>query len=358
MRIGIDIAKALGRPDGIGNYVGGLVSALMAIDPENDYLLYALGERRSADDVARRFPDAPGNFELRAGHPAADRLDVFHVTMHRVPDGMRAPLLFTLYDLSFLTHPDCHTLANRLDCLTGLARAAAAGARLQAISEATRQDARQVLGLRDVAVVHPAAHARFRPQEPAAVEAVLARHGLARPYLLSVGVLEPRKNVAGLLAAFARLPAELTLTLVVAGPTGWLAEDPRRLVADSGRGERVRLLGEVPAEDLPALYAGAELLVYPSLYEGFGLPVLEAMSCGTPVVASNVPALAEVAGAAAILVEPDPEAIAAGIAAALRDPARRAELAAAGLARAAEFSWQRTAAATLELYRSTAAGRG
>ena len=141
------------------------------------------------------------------------------------------------------------------------------------------------------AVVHPAAHARFRPQERAAVDAVLARHGLARPYVLSVGVLEPRKNLAGLLAGFARLPAEPAVTLAVAGPAGWLVADPRQLADESGAGERVRLLGEVPDEDLPALYAGAELLVYPSLHEGFGLPVLEAMSCGTPVVVSRVPAL-------------------------------------------------------------------
>jgi glycosyltransferase involved in cell wall biosynthesis len=357
MRIGIDITKALGRPDGIGNYVTGLASALMEIDRQNEYLLYSPVEQHSSAEVARRFPGAAPNFAYRGSSPpGADRIDVFHVTAHRVPVGMRAPLLFTLYDLSFLTHPDCHTIGNRLLCLAGLARAAAAGARVQAISDATRQDARQLLALRDVAVVHPAAHARFRPQERAAVDAVLARHGLARPYVLSVGVLEPRKNLAGLLAGFARLPAEPAVTLAVAGPAGWLVADPRQLAVESGAGERVRLLGEVPDEDLPALYAGAELLVYPSLHEGFGLPVLEAMSCGTPVVVSRVPALAELVGEAGILVEPEPQAIADGIAALLGDPTRRAELSAAGLERAAAFSWHRAAAATLELYRGLAAG--
>ena len=357
MRIGIDVDKTLGRPDGIANYAAGLVAGLMEIDRESEYLLYALGERRSAAEFQRRFPEAPDNFVFRERvAPAADGLDVFHVTMHRLPAGLRAPMLFTLYDLSFVTHPETHTLENRLLCLTALARAAAGGARLQAISEATRQEARQVLGLRDVAVVHPAADRRFRPQPPEAVAGVLARHGLARPYVLSVGVLEPRKNLAGLLAAFARLPAEPPVTLAVAGPRGWLDRDPRELAAESGRADRVRFLGEVPAEDLPALYCGAELLAYPSLHEGFGLPALEAMACGTPVLASRVPALVELVREAGVLVETTPGGIAAGLAVLLGDAARRAELSAAGLARAAEFSWRRTAEATLDLYRNTAAG--
>jgi glycosyltransferase involved in cell wall biosynthesis len=359
MRIGIDIAKALGRPDGIGNYVGDLVSALMETDQANAYFLYSPGVPRTEGGVERRFPAAPPSFVFRGGRqPAADGLDVYHATAHAVPAGLVAPLVFTIYDLSFLTHPDCHTLDNRFLCLTGLARAAAAGARMVAISEATRQDARRLLALRDVTVVYPAAHERFRPQEPAAVAEVLARHGLARPYVLSVGVLEPRKNLAGLVEAFGRLVDQPAVTLAVAGPTGWLDGDPRGLAAASGRAERIRFLGEVPAEDLPALYSGAEVLAYPSLYEGFGLPVLEAMACGTPVVASRVASLPEVVGEAGILVDPEPDAIAAGMRELLGDRRRRDELAAAGLARAATFSWRRAASATLELYRRAAAGDG
>jgi len=364
VRIGIDIAKALGRPDGIGSYTAGLVRALMAADRENAYRLYPLVEAASPEEFARRFPEAPPNFAFRCERrPAPGEVDVFHATAYGVPADLAAPLVFTVHDLSFLTHPHCHTLDNRIHCLTGLARGLARGAKLLAVSQSTRREAIRLLavGESDVAVVYQAVDERFRPQKDAAVEQALARHGLGRPYVFTVGVLEPRKNLRHLIEAFRRLPAQVREShlLVVAGAAGWLAEDPRRLAEEAGVAAQVRLLGEVPAEDLPALYAGAAVLAYPSLYEGFGLPPLEAMACGTPVVASNGSSLPEVVGEAGVLVDPhEPDSIRDGLVSVLTDPARRQALCAAGLARAAAFTWERAARETLALYGRAAAGAG
>lgn len=364
MRIGIDVSKALGRPDGIASCTKGLVEGLMALDRENAYRLFPLLEPATPEGFARAFPAAPPNFTFStARRPAPGEVEVFHATAYGVPEGCDAALVFTLYDLSFLSHPHCHTLDNRLHCLTGLARALAAGATLLAVSAATRREAGRLLAVPEarVPIVHPAAGERFRPQEPGAVDRVLSRHGLSLPYVLTVGVLEPRKNLRGLLEAWSLLPAELRSShrLAAAGPAGWLADDPRLLARELGIAEGVRFLGEVPAEDLPALYAGAEVFAYPSLAEGFGLPALEAMACGAPVVASALSSLPEVVGEAGVLVDPASAAsIRDGLAGLLTDPARRRELARAGIARAAGFTWERAARETLAVYRAAASPLG
>ena len=172
--------------------------------------------------------------------------------------------------------------------------------------------------------------------------------------MLSLGTVEPRKNLATLVAAFGRLPDALRQThlLVVAGAEGWLRVDPESLAAAAGVGDRLRCLGAVDEADLPLLYAGAAAFAYPSLYEGFGLPPLEAMACGAPVVTSNTSSLPEVVGEAAVLVDPTSvDSVRDGLAAVLADGERRRALRAAGLARAAEFSWERTARETLAVYR-------
>jgi glycosyltransferase involved in cell wall biosynthesis len=184
--------------------------------------------------------------------------------------------------------------------------------------------------------------------EPAQVAAVRRRHGLVGPYVLVVGTLEPRKNLAGVLSALALLDRP-GLTLAVVGPQGWgTAPDP----VECGLAGPVALLGHVPAADLPALYAGAQVVCFPSFEEGFGLPVLEAMAAGAPVVTSSTTATAEVAGDAAVLVDPhDPAGIAAGLARVIDDPDRAASLADAGRRRAAQHRWSDAAAATVAVYR-------
>lgn len=361
MRIGIDIAKALGPPDGIGRYGHGLVHGLMRVDRENEYFLYPLFEAVSEERFQRVFPGAPANFRFAGRRqPGPGEVELFHCTTGSVPQGYDGALVYTLFDLTFLSHPGAHTLDNRLHCLRGLARALARGARLVAISRSTRHDARRLLGVDEegVEVVYPGAGEPFRPRDEAEVRRVRERYGLSRPYVLTVGTREPRKNLGALVEAVHGLPPALLreYALVVVGGEGWLECGLDERAGEAGEAE-VRLLGKVPDEDLPALYSGASLFAYPSLYEGFGLPPLEAMRCGAPVLTSRVASLPEVVGEAGLLVEPgDPVALRDGLATLLSDPERRRELRTRGLERAGAFTWEETARRTLAVYRSAAGG--
>ena len=198
----------------------------------------------------------------------------------------------------------------------------------------------------------------FRPLDEAAVRAFRARYGLPDRFILYLGTLEPRKNVPRLLEAYARLRrgGEAPM-LVLAGPRGWRHAAIDARVAALGLGDAVRFLGYVPASDLPLCYNAASVFVYPSLYEGLGLPPLEALACGTPVVASNASSLPEALGDAALLVDPrDPAALAGALAAALADEPLRGRLRAAGFAQARRFSWRRMAEQTLAVYHGVRQG--
>ena len=378
MRIGIDISKALGPPDGIGRYTAGLLAGLAALADEGQLEghrvdLYALlqpppaGQAREETlaNLNRALAGAvagtrlPANFELRDQRsPAGGEVDLFHCTTHSVPVRYRGPLVFTVYDLTFLTLPQVHTVENRLHCTRGLARALARGARLCTISECSRRELVDQLAPRgEISVIPPAADARFAPPSEAQISRVRRVHGLDRPYLLSLGTREPRKNLPRLIEAFATLSDEVAgePLLAVAGGEGWPGEagdeEPAAVVARLGLESRVRFLGRVEEADLPALYGGAELLAYPSLAEGFGLPPLEAMACGTPVLTSESSSLPEVVGEAAVLVDARRTAsIAAGLSRLIGDPALAAELRRAGLERARHFSWRQSARRWLASY--------
>ncbi len=229
-------------------------------------------------------------------------------------------------------------------------------------SEAAARDLRSIFGLAPgaLSVVPLGVDARFRPQAPATTAALRAKYGLPVQYLLYVGSNKPHKNVAALIEAWATIVAGRDavppdgICLAIAGH-----EDPRFVgarerAAALGLGTSVRFLPGVPEEDLPALLSGALGFVFPSLHEGFGLPPLEAMACGTPVIASNRPSLPEVVGDAGLLVEPSPPALAAAMARLIEDADLCRDLAARGLARAAHFSWERTAVETLRIYHEVA----
>ena len=195
--------------------------------------------------------------------------------------------------------------------------------------------------------------ARFRPMHPDVARRVAHRYGLERPFILTVGAQQARKNVSQVVAAFAELRRQLPHhTLAIAGPTQWTHRGVDDAVRAQGIGDSVRRLGYVADEDLPALYSAADVFVFPSLYEGFGLPVVEAMACGTPVVCSDTTSLPEVAGSAALLVDPtNAAALAEAVRRVLLDANLRRELRGQGLARAAEFTWERAARLTVEVYR-------
>jgi glycosyltransferase involved in cell wall biosynthesis len=225
---------------------------------------------------------------------------------------------------------------------------------LIAVSEHTRADLCDLYqtDVNKVRVIHEGIDAEFRPAPSEEIARVREQYSPGRPYLLMVGTLEPRKNHAAALRALARLKAEgARHRLVIAGGKGWLFEPINRQVSASRLENDVVFAGYVPQADLPALYSGADGVLVPSLYEGFGFPVLEAMACGAPVVASNVSSLPEIAGEAALLVDAeDDAALAAAVQRILRETALAHSLREMGLRRAAEFSWKRCAAETADLY--------
>lgn len=287
----------------------------------------------------------------------AHRLHLFHGPVNVVPLAMPCPTVVTIHDLAFLVYPERFRLTRRV-YLTALTRLSVRrAARVIAVSEHTARDIVTRLGVpaERVVVVPNAAADEFRPEpDPAVLDAFRASKGLPPRFLLFIGTLEPRKNVTGLLRAFARIADEFPdVPLVIGGGRGWLDGEIFATHAGLGLGDRVRFVGYLPAAELPRWYQSATIFAYPSLYEGFGLPVLEAMACGTAVITSTVSSLPEVAGTAGLTVDPhDDAALAAALRQLLAEPDRRASLRAAGLARAATFSWSRMARETQAVYAS------
>jgi len=381
MHVVIDARYVSRLQSGVGHYTQSLVGGLVAIDRRNRYTCLVAKDAPGLpipESEGPRFTCWPtrvsfenhlaGDLWLLAYLPLRLRrlaTDVYHgpaVFLPLVKLGYRT--VVTIHDLvSFLfprTVPRKYALYMRL--MTRLAVRSAD--RIIAVSGATRDDLTRVLRVPDdkVAVIHEAVSPAFAvPPDPAAVDAVLRRYGIRRPYCLFVGNLEPRKNLSRLIEAFGLLRARAVRApdgaaapqLVLAGTRGWLYNGILTDVAAHGETSDIVFTGYVPAADLPALYAGAACFVFPSLYEGFGLPVLEAMAAGTAVVASRVGAIPEVAGDAALLVDARrPVELAEAIESVLTDPTLRARLVARGRARARLFTWEAVARQTLAVYES------
>lgn len=282
---------------------------------------------------------------------------LFHATEHLLLPLRSVPTVLTVHDLIFRHLPEHHKPLNRWYLNLTLPLYCRRATHIIAVSECTRRDLLTAYGLPPdkVTVIPEAADPRFRPQPPQAVAAIRARYDLPERYLLAVGTIEPRKNLIRLLAAFKALYAErLTDALVIVGRRGWLYEGFFAALERSPARRAVLFPGYVPDPALPAFYAGAQALAFPSLYEGFGLPVLEALACGTPVVASNTSSIPEAGGDAALYCEPtDVEGLTQALRRILRDPDLREELRARGFAQAARFSWKRTAEETETVYNTT-----
>jgi alpha-1,3-rhamnosyl/mannosyltransferase len=298
------------------------------------------------------------------GNPMLDalgrRYDVFHESNTQVQNPPRtARLTATIHDLTCWTVPETHTPRNILETKQFAERVLRRAERLIAISESTRQDAIRILGIAAdrIDVIRPGVADEFFQAGEREAERVRGKYGLPRRYILSVGVLEPRKNFGTLLDAYGGLPEETrqAFPLVVAGPAGWRQDDLRaRLEAGSGG---VRYLGYAPEPDMPGLTAGATVFAYPSLYEGFGLPVAQAMAAGVPVLTSDVSSLPEVAGEAAVLVDPrSPGEIGAGLERLLSSDSLCARLGECGRRKAAEYRWAKAAEKSLAFFRAVAGG--
>jgi glycosyltransferase involved in cell wall biosynthesis len=371
LRIGFDATAAVSQGAGIGRYTRELLRALALADTENSYRLFY-----ASRSVPYPLPPLPANFHVtrlpyhdiwlarlwqRAQAPLpADwitgPIDLFHSPDFTLPPVRRGTrTLLTVHDLSFVRDPASAApgLRGYLDVV--VPRSVARADHILADSAATRADLIELYQTppEKISVLYCGIHAAFRPvADPLTLAAVRARYGLgSAPFILAVSTLQPRKNYARLIQAFARLPDQ-GVNLVIAGGKGWLFETIFSEVERLHLRERVIFPGFVADEDLPALYSAARLLAYPSLYEGFGLPMLEAMACGTPVVASTASCLPEVAGGAARLVTPtDVEALAAALDQVLADETLRRDLVAKGQTRAGQFSWEQSARQLLAIYR-------
>jgi glycosyltransferase involved in cell wall biosynthesis len=368
----LDVSAAVHHRAGLGRYAESLARALITAHPDRYALFYnrergvepLVGlEHLPTHTVALGYK--PWRMLVWLGQLARVGFDhllpeaeLFHATEHLLLPLRSIPAVLTVHDLIFRYLPAHHKPLNRWYLNLTMPLYCRRATHIVAISECTRRDliAAYSLPPERITVIYEAAAPRFHPQPPEAVAAARARYGLPERYLLFVGTIEPRKNLPRLLAAFEAVHADgLAEGLVVVGRRGWLYGDFFARLERSPVRDVVLFPGYVPDEDLPAIYAGAQALVLPSLYEGFGLPVLEAMACGTPVVCSNASSIPEIGGDVALYFDPtDVEAMTKIISRVLHDAALREEMQTRGLVQAARFSWERAAQETQAVYRQVA----
>lgn len=278
--------------------------------------------------------------------------NLYHSTYYLMPYRPSVPTLLTVYDLIPLLFPEYVSFRARLFFRYATALALRVVSHVLTISETTRRDLLSTFPLpaQKVTAIPLAADPQFYPRLPSEIQAVRDQYALPERYALYVGINKPHKNLARLVEAWAKLQP-LSLSLVVAGVWDWRYPEPRQRAQALGLEQSILWLGPVPESALPALYSGATVFVFPSLYEGFGLPVLEAMACGVPIVCSNTSSLLEIGDTAIRFFDPTSvEDICAALQEVLTDASLRMELRERGLTQAAQFSWQRTAQRTLELY--------
>lgn len=371
MKIGIDGRYINDHFPGIARYTFSLVDALAQVAPQQSFVLLhnpsladtrfgveRLGRHENVELVRAEVPTFSLYEQWKLPRLARARsLEVFHSPYYIKPYRLPCPGIVTIHDLIPLAYPQyLPSLKARLLYRLTLALAVRSAGAIVAVSRSAAEDLQRHLKVPGdrLEVIPEAAAPTFGPRPRRAIEAVRGRYGLPERYALFLASNKPHKNLPRLVEAWGLLcDRHLTgdVKLVVAGHWDSRYPQARRRASELGLAEEVIFLGAAGEGDLPALYGGALFFVFPSLYEGFGLPVLEAMACGTAVVCSNVSSLPEVAGEAALQVDPlDVKMLAEGMARLLQDDALRQSLADSGLARAGQFSWEKAAQATLELY--------
>src|SRR5229473_2829948 len=366
MRFAVD-AHAIGRHlTGNEVYVRSLLNGFAGLDRESEFITY-LSMEDAESWVPARFPvrRIAGNPFIRLGCDFAlklrrDRPDLLHV-QYTAPLACPVPVVVSVHDVSFLEHPEFFPRSRALQLRWSVNRTVRSAAKILTLSDFSSAAIQRAYGVApdDIVVAPLAAAEDFRPLHiDNAVDAVRTRFQLPAPFILSVGDLQPRKNHIGLIHAFAELVKnfpQLRHRLALAGKETWFSHKVRQAARESGVGDRIRFLGYVTDQDLLHLYNACDIFVFPSFYEGFGLPILEAMACGRAVTCSNTSAMPEVADGAAILF--DPRSIAEmtrAMADLLRDAELRARMERLGQQRASHFSWQKSAQQTLEVYYAVA----
>ena len=373
MHIGIDGLPLTAPKTGVGHYTFELARALAEADPESEFeLVYPSTFPLIRLDTNRGEGGLPGNLKLKRAmvgplarhwwsnglprYVRRNEIQLFHGTNYDVPLWRRCATVLTIHDLSPLLYPETHrkrSVRRTRRRLPLMARTA------DAIITPTQSVRREVcehlaVNAEKVFAIPEAARASFWPTDFAATKDVRCKLGCGDEFLLAVGTIEPRKNLSVLVTAFEQLTRarpQSKLKLVIAGGLGWLNDSFFETMSNSPARSRIVATDYLHDEELRALYASCRAFIYPSLYEGFGLPPLEAMACGAPVVASRIPALVEIAGAAASFFDPtDAIDLAKTILALLEDENARNQLSLAGQNRAAQFTWQKAAQATLDVY--------
>jgi len=374
VRVGIEASMLLKERSGIGQYLQHLVDGLGRVDSQNDYILsFPSGFKMSAKLPSFPYPNIRsvgvrasyrtlhlatglGRWNLPRYWQPFEAVDVFHWPNFLLIPGVSGKQVITIYDLTFLLFPDYQPWLRMMGLAKGIAQSADRADMIIAISNHTKRDLVTHLGVSEkkIRVIHCAVSKAFRPIESSAMRPVLAKYGLPQDgYVLYVGNIEPRKNLVRLLQAYSLMKGRGNFChpLILCGGRGWMNKEVYDCVQRLSLEKEVKFIGYVPDEDLSFLMSGATLFVYPSLYEGFGLPPLEAMACGTPVVTSNSSSIPEVVGDAALMVDPhDVDGLSVAMERVLADKDLRADLRRKGLERAKLFSWEEVASQTLQVY--------
>lgn len=370
MRIAIDAHSVGTGLGGNESYATNLITALAEIDQQNEYVLYVT-RREAVERFQNRWP----NFTVRTTLPHTPLIrvpvtlsaelrrrpvDVLHV-QYTAPPFVPCPVVTTIHDLSFEHFPETFKRRSTMQLRLTVRYTARKAAHVLTDSEYSRRDIVETYQIPNdlVTVAYAASPDHFAPATEAEIQRIRRTYGIEGDYILAVGSIQPRKNLVRLMSAYSDLLAkwrEAKLPkLVLVGKRAWLYNDTVKTIGQLQLSKFVIMTGYVPETDLPGLYSGAQCFVYPSFFEGFGLPPLEAMKCGAPVIVGNRTSLPEVVGNAALLVDPfDIKAIASAIESVLKDPQLRESLKTKGFEQASRFTWRDTAAKTLSVYEKVA----
>lgn len=370
MRIAIDARPSQGAFTGDATYSRGYISGIMELDSSDEYYLYYMAKLANPEVIEKANIHqkvlSASNWRIWStiAFPAAvkkDYIDIAHV-QYSIPPFVSSKIVTSVHDVSFKRHPEFFTPKDRFILDMGMRLACKKADMVFALSEYTKSEICSLYPIDEdrVRVVYPGIDSIFAPRDKDESRMVVeTRYNIHDPFILSVGVIQPRKNLPRLLEAFAICKKDATFRhkLVIVGKYGWMADDISKRINELNIADDIVLTGYVPYDDLPYLYSAADIFVYPSVYEGFGLPPLEAMACGTPAITGDRTSLPEVVGDAGITVNPDSaEEFAAAIIEVLRNQSLQSELRKRGLVQAARFSWAKMAKQVNDLYHEIAGG--
>ncbi len=368
MKIGIDCTSLPPNPVGAGNYIIQLVRAVTAFPSQHEFVIFAQQRGRA---LIGELPGDRVQWALSTDMPPALRLlweqvrlpraassagiDLLHSLHYTRPRFLSCASVVTFHDMTFFLYPELHTRSKRIFFPWAIRMSARRSEAIISDSESTRRDAIRILGIppEKIVAVPLGISEEFKPiADTRLLDSIRKKYHLPERFILFVGLIEPRKNLPLLLRAYARLvEREDPPPLVLAGRLGWDSGPFFQLIEDLKLKQNIHLPGYIPAVDLPVLYNLAQIFVYPSSYEGFGFPPLEAMACGTPVITTAVSAMLDNVGDAGLLVPPqDEEALVSALHELLENPGLREQFSSAGIRRAGEFTWQRTAEETIQVY--------